>query len=337
MRALLDWKHLSFAHPWYFALLLLLPFVIWWYFHTGRKNAPRLRLSDATGIAGMKPSFKVRMRPVLLVLRTMALLMLTIALARPQSTNVTETIDSEGIDIVLALDVSGSMLAEDLKPNRIEAAKKVAMDFIDRRPGDRIGLVIFSGESFTQCPVTIDHDVLKQQLSQVESGMLQEDGTAIGDGLATAVDRLRSAKGKSKVVILLTDGVNNRAKIGPETALDIAKVYKVRVYTIGAGSQTQALMPVSTEKGAEKVMVNVDIDEPLLRKIAAETGGRYFRATNNQSLASIYKEIDKLEKTKQEINTFKHYTELFFPFACIAIICLILELALRYGYFRSVT
>jgi Ca-activated chloride channel family protein len=336
MKALLDWKHLSFAYPWYFTLLLLIPFVAWWYFYAGWKNAPRLRLSDTTGITAVKPSLKVRMRPALLALRAVALLLLILALARPQSTNVTESINSEGIDIVLALDVSGSMLAEDLKPNRIEAAKKVALNFVDQRPGDRIGLVIFSGESFTQCPVTIDHDVLKTQLNQVTSGML-EDGTAMGDGLATAVDRLRSAKGKSKVVVLLTDGVNNRGKIGPETALDIAKVYQVRVYTIGAGSKTQALTPVSTEKGAQKVMMDVAIDEPLLRKIAAETGGRYFRATNNQSLAQIYQEIDKLEKTKQEVNTFKHYTELFFPFAYAAIICLIAEMILRYAYFRSIT
>ncbi|HEY1033041.1 MAG TPA: VWA domain-containing protein [Flavipsychrobacter sp.] len=336
MSALLDWKHISFAHPLYFGLLLLIPFMLWWQQRTRKKANAAMRLTTLSGIAFVKPTWRVRFRPVLTVLRVIALVALIIALARPQSSNVTENIDSEGVDIVLSVDVSGSMLAEDLKPNRIEAAKKVAMNFVDQRPTDRLGLVIFSGESFTQCPITIDHNVLKEQISQVKSGVLV-DGTAIGMGLATGVDRLRYAKGKSRILILLTDGVNNTGLIDPMTALEIAKSYKVRVYTIGVGTEGQAPFPVQTPFGIQKQMVPVQIDEPLLRKIATETGGKYFRAVNNRSLDAIYKEIDTLEKTKIEISSYKHYAELFFPFALIAVICLVLEMVLRYTVFRSIT
>lgn len=336
MSALLDWKHISFAHPLYFGLLLLIPFMLWWQQRTRKKANAAMRLTTLSGIAFVKPTWRVSFRPVLTVMRVIALVALIIALARPQSSNVTENIDSEGIDIVLSVDVSGSMLAEDLKPNRIEAAKKVAMNFVDQRPTDRLGLVIFSGESFTQCPITIDHNVLKEQISQVKSGVLV-DGTAIGMGLATGVDRLRYAKGKSRILILLTDGVNNTGLIDPMTALEIAKSYKVRVYTIGVGTEGQAPFPVQTPFGIQKQMVPVQIDEPLLRKIATETGGKYFRAVNNRSLDAIYKEIDTLEKTKIEISSYKHYAELFFPFALIAVICLVLEMVLRYTVFRSIT
>ncbi len=220
-----------------------------------------------------------------------------LAMARPQKTNVTENVDSEGIDIVLSMDISGSMLAEDFKPNRIEAAISTAMKFVDGRPADRIGLVIFAGESFTQCPITIDHSVVKEQLSQIKSGLL-EDGTAIGMGLATAVDRLRDARGKSRVVILMTDGVNNTGLVDPQTALEIAKAYKVRVYTIGIGSEGQALYPVQTPYGLQKQMMPVQIDEKLLQRISRETGGKYYRATGNTKLEDVYKEIDQLEKNQ---------------------------------------
>lgn len=336
MKALMDWKHLSFLHPYYFGLLLLVPVLIWWSWRQRRNTNASFRLTTTNGVHQVRPSFRIRFRPVLTVLRVIALVCLIVALARPQSSNVTETIDSEGIDIVLAIDVSGSMLAEDFKPNRIEAAKKVATDFINQRPGDRIGLVIFSGESFTQCPVTIDHNVLKEQVAGIESGVLV-DGTAIGDGLATAVDRLRNTKGKSKVVILLTDGVNNIGKVGPELALEIAKAYKVRVYTIGVGTQGQAPYPQQTPFGTQKIMMPVQIDEALLQKIAKETGGNYYRATNNNSLSSVYKQIDKLEKTSIETNSYKHYAELFFPFALIAVCALGLELLLRNTVYRSIT
>lgn len=336
MSALLDWKYISFAHPYFFGLLLLIPFIIWWQLRKKKTDKPAMRLTTLSGLANVKPSWKVRLRPVLFVLRLVAFAALIVALARPQSSNVTESIDSEGIDIVLSVDVSGSMLAEDLQPNRIEAAKKVAIDFVDQRPTDRIGLVVFAGESFTQCPITIDHNVLKEQISNIKSGVLV-DGTAIGMGLATGVDRLRNATGKSRVLILLTDGVNNTGLIDPSTALEIAKAYKVRVYTIGVGTQGSAPYPVQGAGGMQKQMMPVQIDEPLMQKVAKETGGKYFRATNNKSLAAIYTEINQLEKTRIDISTYKHYAELFFPFAFLAIVCITLEMLLRYTVFRSIT
>lgn len=336
MKALLDWKHMSFAHPLFFGLFVLIPVMIWWYNRGKRSDNPSLRLTTLGGLTPAAAGSKARFRPVLFVLRIIALIALTVALARPQSSNTTENIESEGIDMVLSMDVSGSMLAEDFRPNRIEAAKAVALKFVDQRPGDRIGLVIFSGESFTMCPITIDHNVLKEQISQIRNGMVS-DGTSIGMGLATAVDRLRYAKGKSRVVILMTDGVNNMGLIDPLTALEIAKAYKVRVYTIGIGTMGQAVMPVKTPFGTQKQMVPVEIDEKLLRQVATQTGGKYFRATGNRALEQIYDDIDKLEKTRVDITSYKHYAELFFPFAMIAVICIALEMLLRYTVFRSIT
>lgn len=295
-----------------------------------------MRLSTTNHVKLLAPSWRVRLRPMLTVLRVLALVALIVALARPQSSSVSETMDSDGIDMVLSIDVSGSMLAEDLKPNRIEAAKKVALDFVEMRPTDRMGLVIFSGESFTLCPITIDHNILKQQIDGIKSGML-EDGTAIGEGLATAVDRIRKSNGKSKVIILLTDGVNNMGKIGPELALEIAKAYKIRVYTIGVGTKGMAPYPVPTPFGMQMQMQEVQIDEALLQKISKETGGKYYRATDNKSLATIYGEINKLEKSKVEINSYKRYAELFFPFAAAALLFLGIEILLRQTVFRSIT
>jgi len=333
---LLDWEHLKFAQPAAFLLFLLIPFVIFWQWQIRKRSHPALRLTTISGLSHIRPSLRSRLRPILHVLRILAMSALIVALARPQSSSVTENVDSEGIDIVLAMDVSGSMLAEDFKPNRIEASKKLASEFIAGREGDRIGLVIFAGESFTQCPVTIDHRVLLEQINNVKSGVLQ-DGTAIGDGLATSVDRLRNSTGKSKVIILLTDGVNNTGKVGPELALEIAKTYKIRVYTIGIGTQGSAPFSVQTPYGVQHTMQPVEIDEALLRKISSETGGLYYRATGNSALKAIYEEIDKLEKTKVQVSSYKHYAELFFPFALLACFCLMLEMLLRWTVFRSVT
>ncbi|MBO9152624.1 VWA domain-containing protein [Chitinophaga sp. GCM10012297] len=328
------WKDIQFAYPAFFWLLLLIPVMIWWFFSTGRKLQGSVQVSSLQGLKGLPVSWKIRFRPLLLVLRVIAFAALVIALARPQTSNTSENIDSEGIDIVLSIDISGSMLAEDLRPNRMEAAKKTAMDFVDSRISDRIGLVIFSGESFTQCPITMDHGVLKQQLMQIRSGMLQ-DGTAIGMGLATAVDRLRASKAKSKVIVLLTDGVNNTGLVDPLTALEIAKAYKVKVYTVGVGTIGKAPSPATMPDGSIQMqMVDVQIDEPLMKKIATETGGRYFRATDNASLQNIYHEIDKLERTKVEITSYKRYQEHFFPLAIIALACMLLETVLRYTLFR---
>ena len=336
MKAYLDWKHISFAHPLFFLLLLLVPVIIWWQWNRKKNDTPVLRLTTLWGSNILQSGGKARFRPVLFVLRMIGLVALIIALARPQSSNTTENIDNEGIDIVLGIDVSGSMLAEDFHPNRTEAAKAVALKFVDQRPTDRIGLVIFAGESFTMCPITIDHNVLKEQISAVKTGMII-DGTSIGMGLATAVDRLRNAKGKSKVIILMTDGVNNTGLIDPLLALEIAKAYKVRVYTIGVGTKGQAVIPVQTPMGIQKQMMPVEIDEPLLKRIAAETGGLYFRATGNTSLTNIYNEIDKLEKTSIEVSSYKRYAELFLPLAIIAVFCLSLEMILRYTVFKSIT
>lgn len=329
------WKNIEFAYPEFFWWLLLIPFMIFWYMKKQRNRQAVMAVSSVQGLRGLPVSWKVRFRPLLLALRILAFAALVVALARPQTSNTSENIDSEGIDIVLSLDISGSMLAQDLQPNRIEAAKKVAQDFVDRRISDRIGLVIFSGESFTQCPITTDHAVLKSQIAQVKSGMLQ-DGTAIGMGLATAVDRLRSSKAKSKVIILLTDGVNNTGLVDPLTALEIAKAFKIRVYTIGLGTIGKAPFPMTAPDGSVQMqMMDVQIDEALMKKIASETGGIYYRATDNSSLQDIYNNIDKLEKTKVEITSYKRYAEHFFPFAILALVSLLLEMLLRYTVFKS--
>ncbi|WP_291911668.1 VWA domain-containing protein [Chitinophaga sp. CB10] len=329
------WKNIEFAHPAFFWLLLLAPVMVYWYISRRKKQQGVMMLSSLQGLKGFPVSWKVRFRPLLLVLRLLAFAALVTALARPQTSNTSENIDSEGIDIVLAIDISGSMLAQDLQPNRLEAAKNVAMDFVDKRISDRIGLVVFSGESFTQCPITTDHGVLKSQIMQVKSGMLQ-DGTAIGMGLATSVDRLRSSHAKSKVIILLTDGVNNTGLVDPLTALEIAKAFKIRVYTIGVGTVGKAPFPMPMPDGSvQTVMQDVQIDEPLMKKISKETGGQYFRATNTNDLKHVYDEIDQMEKTKVEITSYKKFAEHFFPLAMIALACILLETLLRYTLFRS--
>ena len=319
------------AQPWWLLLLLLLPLMWWLQRRRAHRQAPALRLSSLQSINTLKPGWRVRLRPLLPLLRSLCLLLLIVALARPQRVHTHELIDSEGIDIMLSLDVSGSMLAEDLMPNRLEAARRVALDFIDMRPSDRMGLVVFSGESFTQCPITMDHHVLKAQLSQVESGVLV-DGTAIGDGLGTAVAGLRQSGGKSRVVILLTDGVSNQGSLSPEDALRAARAYGVRVYTIGVGAEAA---PAGQSHGGQ--MQPVQIDERLLQRVAAGTGGRYYRATDNQSLQDIYAEIDQLEKSRVEVSSFRQVSELFFPLALAAGLCLLLELLLRATVFRSIT
>lgn len=331
----LDFRHITFAHPQYFILLLLIPLFIFW-LKKNKNNKPSFTISSLKGLQNSPVSTIQKWAPLLNVLRIVSMLFLIIALARPQSSNINETVNSEGLDIVLSMDISGSMLAEDFKPNRIEAAKKVANEFIQNRPTDRIGLVIFSGESFTQCPLTTDQNILREQIKNIRSGLL-EDGTAIGMGLATAVERLRNSKAKSKIIILLTDGVNNAGLIDPITALEIAKAYKIRVYTIGVGSVGTAPYPAQDPFGNMVMQqMPVQIDEALMQKISKETGGKYYRATDNNSLSKVYKDIDQLEKTKIEINSFKRYAELFFPFALIGLMCLFLEIVLRFTVFRRV-
>jgi len=332
---LFDISSFSFAHPALLWLLLILPFLIVWHFTKQQKKNSTLILSTLEGLPKKNGKGKARFRPLLFWLRILSIGFIIIALARPQTYNVNEQINSEGIDIVLSIDISGSMLAQDLKPNRIEAAKKVAQEFIDSRITDRIGLVTFSGESFTLAPLTTDKNILLTQIKNAQVGQLK-DGTAIGMGLGTAVSRMRESKAKSKVVILLTDGENNSGLIDPMTALEIAKTYNVKVYTIGVGTKGKALSPAQDAFG-NIVMVEqeVRIDEDLLKKISKQTGGKYFRATNITALRNIYKEIDKLERTEVEIDSFKRYSEKFFPFAFLGILFLFLEMVLRYTWLRS--
>lgn len=275
------------------------------------------------------------MRHVLFALEVLAIVLLVVALARPQSSNSWQTYTSEGIDIVLALDVSGSMLARDFTPDRLEAAKEVATKFILERPQDKIGLVIFAGESFTQCPLTTDQAVLVNLLRDVKSGMI-EDGTAIGLGLANAVNRLKDSPAKSKVVILLTDGVNNRGAVAPATAAELARTYGIRVYTIGVGTYGEAPYPVPTPFGVQLQNVPVEIDEEVLQQIAALTGGKYFRATDNDKLKQIYQEIDQLEKSKIEVKHFSKKNEQYFVFGLAGLCLLIVQVLLRYTLLRKI-
>jgi Ca-activated chloride channel family protein len=331
---LYDWfQNISFAYPEFFFLLLGIPILIYWYFQKSKNRQGTLMVSSISNFAGTR-SWKNLFLHLPFLLRILAICSLIIALARPQLRNDQQLVNGQGIDIVLCLDISGSMLAQDFSPNRMEAAKNVASEFIDNRPADRIGLVIFSGESFTMCPLTTDRSVLKSQLYSVESGLL-EDGTAIGSGLATGVERLKSSPSKSKVIILLTDGENNGGLIDPNTAKEIAKSVGVRVYTVGVGTEGFAPVPVQTPGGVVMQREKVSIDEKLLTQIATETGGKYFRAKDNESLRNIYTAIDKLEKSKIEITTLKKFNEEFFPFALAAAAFLLLEYALRFTLFKK--
>jgi Ca-activated chloride channel family protein len=329
-----DWyQHIHFSQPAWFWLFALIPLLIWWEISRSGRAQATVMVSTVRAFRGAR-SWKSSLRPLPFIFRLLAFCCLIIALARPQSHNDEQLVNGEGIDIVLCLDISGSMLAQDFTPNRMEAAKNVAQEFIDNRPTDRIGLVIFSGESFTMCPLTTDRNVLKAQLAQVQSGLL-EDGTAIGSGLATGVDRLRTSPSKSKVIILLTDGENNGGLIDPNTAKEIAKQVGVRVYTIGMGTEGFAPVPIQTPGGVVMQREKVNIDEKLLTQIANETGGHYYRAKDNESLKNIYSEIDKLEKSRIEITTLRRYTEQFYPFALVAALLLALELLLRWTLLRK--
>ncbi|WP_233260624.1 VWA domain-containing protein [Pedobacter sp. HMWF019] len=329
-----SFKGIEFAQPGFFWLLLVLPFMIVWYIWRNQKLQGTLRVSSIHGFLKAKRSFLRVLRHYSIVLRMLAFGALIVALARPQSAFSWQDSTTEGIDIVIATDISGSMLSEDLKPNRLEAGKNIAIDFIKDRPNDRIGLVVFSGESFTQCPLTIDHDVLINLFKGISNGMI-EDGTAIGMGLATAVNRLKDSEAKSKVVILLTDGTNTTGSIPPLTAAEIARQMKVRVYTVGVGTKGYAPYPVKTPFGVQYQQVPVTIDEAMLSKIANITGGQYFRATNNQKLKQIYEQIDKLEKAKIDVTQYHKKTERFLPFALLAGILLMLEFLLKNTVFKS--
>jgi Ca-activated chloride channel family protein len=324
-----------FANPKLLYLLLIVPFIVFWYFYRLHKSKAPLSISASQPFEKAKPSFKVYLRHSPFVLRVTAMALAIVALARPQSTTVLQNVTTEGIDIVLSIDVSGSMLARDFKPDRLEAAKNLGIKFISGRKNDRLGLVIFAGESFTLCPLTTDRATLINQFRAIEPNIL-EDGTAIGSGLATAISRLKDSKSKSKVVILLTDGVNNRGEIAPMTAAEMAKTFGIRVYTIGVGTYGTAPYPVQTPFGTRYQDMKVEIDEALLKDIAQMTGGEYYRATNNKALEEVYSKIDKLEKSKIETNEYTKKEELFRKWLFYAFVLLVAEFVLRRTYLLGI-
>lgn len=328
-------SHIVFANPKFLFLLILIIPVLIWYFLKAINADSTVSYSSLQAFKSIMPSYKVWLRHVLFALRVIVFILVVLILARPQSTNQWKNVTTEGIDIILALDISGSMIAEDFKPNRLEAAKDVATEFITERPNDRIGLVIFSAESFTQCPLTTDHAALINLFKNVKSGMIQ-DGTAIGSGLATAVNRLKDSKAISKVIILLTDGVNNTGSIAPLTAAEIAKTFGIRVYTIGVGTRGVAPVPIQTPFGVQYQDMEVDIDEGTLQEIAKITDGKYFRATNNQALREIYSQIDKMEKSRIEVREYKRHNEEFFRFGVLVFALLVTEIALRNTILRAI-
>ena len=329
---------MEFANKEYlFLLLLMIPYLIWYLMYR-KKSEPTMRMSDTRAYRYAPRSWRVTLMPIQLLLRLAVFVLLVLVLARPQTQNSWKNETMEGIDIMLAMDVSTSMLAEDLKPNRIEAAKQVAADFVIGRPNDNIGLTIFAGEAFTQCPMTTDHASLLNLLHNIRTDIAQrliEDGTAIGMGLANAVSRLKDSKAKSKVVILLTDGSNNRGDLSPMTAAEIAKSFGIRVYTIGVGTNKVAPYPMPVAGGVQYVNIPVEIDTKMLSDIAAATDGDFYRATNNKELQQIYKEIDKLEKSKLNVKKYSKRYEAYQPYAIAAIILLLLEILLRITVFRK--
>jgi Ca-activated chloride channel family protein len=328
---------ISFANPWLLLLLLIVPALIVWYILKGKNARPEIRISTFAGFKNQRKSAVVRLIHLPFILRCLSIILIIVALARPQTKLSWQDMKAEGIDIMMTMDLSPSMLARDLKPNRLEAAKEVATDFVSGRPNDRIGLVIFSGEAFTQCPLTIDHSVLKTLLQAVEPDFLPE-GTAIGLGLATAVNRLRESKSASKVVILITDGENNAGSVSPLTAAEIAQLYGIRVYTIGVGSRGVAYSPVYRYPNGQFAFdyAEVRIDEALLKQISSMTGAQYFRAANNEALAEIYKKIDEMEKTRFDSTEFRRRKEEFWPLAMLAVLFIALEWLLRNTLMRSI-
>ena len=327
-----------FADPLYLLLLIILLPMAFWYWKGTRRSKGRLKYSDIAIIKRLPVSLKQRLRSVLFIMRLLGVALLILALARPRSSSKEREVNTRGIDIMLAMDVSSSMLAEDFKPhNRLEAAKLVADDFVKGRSSDRIGLVIFAGESFTQCPLTLDYGVVLSLLDKLKVADKDWDGTAIGMGLVNAVNRLRDSKAKSKVIILLTDGVNNRGQVDPITAARVAEAFHIKIYTIGAGTRGTAMYPVQDPVlGKHYMPMQVQIDEESLRSIAKITGGKYFRATDTKKLRDIYKEISELEKTKIEVKEYTRYEEYFVWFIGAGLLLLLLEILLANTYFRKI-
>lgn len=324
---------ITFAYPIVLWFLLLIPAIAYWYWKKQNKVTPDFNFSSLQIFSRAPKTLKEKLANVPAWLRILSIAFFIIAAARPQSFSSGENVYTEGIDIAMLLDISGSMLAEDFKPNRVEAAKKVIDDFIAGRTNDKIGLVVFSGESFTQCPLTIDYSVLRNLLKEIHTGMI-EDGTAIGNAIANGVNRLKDSKSKSKVMILLTDGVNNRGEIDPLTAAQIAQKFGIRIYTVGVGTIGDAPYPFQTPFGIRYQMVPVEIDENILKQISGITGGKYFRATDNRKLVQIYEEIDRLEKTRAEITSYRNAKELFYSWAFVGLFLLLADVGLSRTYLR---
>lgn len=324
----------TFAYPFVLWLLLIVPGLGYWYWKKRDSSSPNFTYSSLQIFGRVPKTLKEKIAHLPAWLKIAAVAFFIIAAARPQSFSSGENFYAEGIDIAMVLDISGSMLAEDFKPNRVEAAKKVIDDFIAGRTNDKIGLVIFSGESFTQCPLTIDYNVLRNLLKEIKTGMI-EDGTAIGNAIANGVNRLKNSKAKSKVMILLTDGVNNRGEIDPLTAAQIAQKFGIRIYTVGVGTIGEAPYPFQTPFGIRYQMVPVEIDENILKQISGITGGKYFRATDNRKLVQIYEEIDRLEKTRVEVTSYRNAKELFYNWAFIGLFLLIADIGLSRTYLRK--
>ncbi len=324
---------ITFAYPIILWFLLLIPAIVYWYWKKQNKVTPDFNFSSLQIFSRAPKTLKEKLVNIPAWLRILSLTFFIIAAARPQSFSSGENIYTEGIDIAMLLDISGSMLAEDFKPNRVEAAKKVIDDFIAGRTNDKIGLVVFSGESFTQCPLTIDYSVLRNLLKEIHTGMI-EDGTAIGNAIANGVNRLKDSKSKSKVMILLTDGVNNRGEIDPLTAAQIAQKFGIRIYSVGVGTVGDAPYPFQTPFGIRYQMVPVEIDENILQQISSITGGKYFRATDNRKLVQIYEEIDRLEKTRAEITSYRNAKELFYSCAFVGLFLLLVDVGLSRTYLR---
>jgi len=329
--------NIEFAYPWVLWTLIIVPLLWLWHFLRFQQRKIEVQLPTLKLATQAKPTLKMVLYHFLFLAKTAAVGLLIVAIARPQSSSSWQNVKAEGIDIILTMDISGSMLAKDLEPNRLEAAKEVAIEFIDKRINDRIGLVIYAGEAYTQSPLTTDHSVIKNLMGSLKNGMV-EDGTAIGVGLATAVNRLKDSKAKSKVVILLTDGTNNSGDIPPLTAAEIARKFGVKVYTIAVGTNGMAPMPMRYPNG-QVVYQNqkVYIDEVTLKKIAKQTNGMHFRATDNESLEEIYAKIDELEKTEIDVKEFRKRNERFYPWAMAAAILLLLEFILRKTILKSIS
>ncbi len=326
----------EYAYPAFFYALLLIPLMAAWYIWRGRKSTSSMTFSGFENLDERVGSSRIWLRHVLFLLRVVTVALIVIVLARPQSSNSWEKVTTEGIDIVMCMDVSGSMRAMDFRPNRLEASKDVGIEFVNARQDDRFGLVVFAGESFTQCPMTTDRAVMINFLKEIDFGVI-EDGTAIGMGLATAVNRIKESRARSKVIILLTDGVNNRGDVGPVTAAEIAASFGIRVYTIGVGTHGNAPVPVQDAFGRNITRnMPVEIDEDVLKKISETTGGSYFRATDNHKLREIYQQIDQMEKTMLDVKQFSKKKEEYFPFLLAAMLILLTEILLRYTVLRTI-